>query len=60
VSVGEADIERIELARWFDRELRRTGYTVRYRTFPDVGHWMCGEAVDLTMGLFRNVTKSGG
>ena len=55
VSVGETDTERTALALWFARELKRAGYEVRYETFPGIGHHMSGDAIELTMDLFRDV-----
>ena len=57
VSVGEEDTERTDLALSFARELQKQGYKVRYETFPGVGHHMSGQALGLTMDMFRDVTK---
>jgi poly(3-hydroxybutyrate) depolymerase len=59
VSVGQADPERAALALRFVDELRRSGYPVWYETYPNVGHSMCDQAIDLTMRLFRAVALPG-
>ncbi|MBN1935487.1 MAG: hypothetical protein JW934_12540 [Anaerolineae bacterium] len=59
VSVGQNDTERTEPALWFARELKKNGNPVWYKTFPDVGHQICDDAVDLTLELFRQTAKKG-
>lgn len=59
VSVGEDDTERTELARWFATALKKNGFSVQYKTFPGVGHWVCYEAIELTMDLFRRTAGTG-
>ncbi len=59
VSVGEDDVERTDLALWFARELRRGGYEVHYQVFPEVGHWLCPEAVQLTIEAYKSVRRGG-
>lgn len=57
VTVGEDDTERIKDAKKFTEKLKEKGYNVKFKTFPNVGHWVCDEAKRLTIELFREMIK---
>lgn len=55
VTIGENDTERINDSAAFAKSLQGYGYDVEFKTFPGVGHWMCEEARQETLRLYREI-----
>jgi len=55
VMVGEDDFGRLDATKKFAEQLKEKGYKVKFKSFPGVGHEVCGEAKKFTIDLFREM-----